>query len=122
MARIDKLQFSLDGSDVMRNTVFVVDYAIDISAAIVPVLDRSGFAVTPELFEVEVVNDQSFDVGIAFSRDGVTGKFDIGRREDSRLRIMDIGILDRGQISRASGDGYVHVVLDTPRLRAVTYA
>ena len=59
-----------------------------------------------ELFKIEVVDDDRFDVGIAFGGNGVAGEFDVGRREDARLGVVDVGVLDERQIARTTGDGH----------------
>ena len=72
-----------------------------------------------KLLEIQIVNDDGFDIRIAFGSHRVAGELDVGRRKNSRLGVMDVGVFDKRQIARAAGDRHVQVVLDTPGLGAM---
>ena len=76
----------------MTLPLFSVGHVVDVLAAIVPVLHRPRFPMSPKLFEIEVVDNDSFYIGIAFGCHRVTRKLRISRREDSRLSVVDISI------------------------------
>ena len=105
--------------DLERLVVFLVDDPVQVAAAVVPVLHAAGFAVAAELLEVQVVDDHRFDVRIAFGGDGIAGELDVGRREDPRLGVVDVGVLDERQVARAAGDRHVQMVLDAAGLGAM---
>ncbi len=73
-----------------------------------------------ELFEVEIVDNHGFDVRVAFGGYGIPSKFRVSRCENAGLGVMDVGVFDKGQVTRATRDGHIEVILDTPRLSAVS--
>ncbi len=60
-----------------------------------------------QLFEVEVVDDHRFDVRIAFGGHGIASKLGVRGRKDSRLGVVNVGVLDERQIAGAAGDRHV---------------
>lgn len=82
------------GSNLVRHAVLHVHDLVEIPAPVVPVLDRAALAVAAEHLDVDVVDDHHFDVRRRLGGDGVAGELDVGRREDSRLGVVDVGVLD----------------------------
>lgn len=70
--------------------VFDVDHSVQVSTAIVPVLDTARGFVSSQLFDIHVVEDHRFNVGAAFGGHRIVGEFRIRRCEDCRLCVVEV--------------------------------
>ena len=89
-------------SHLAGDAVLDVHHLVEIPPAVVPVLDRAALPVAAEHLHVDVVDDHHLHVGRRFGGHGVAGELDVGRREDSRLGVVDVGVLDERQVPRAA--------------------
>lgn len=87
-------------SHLVRFAVLLVDDLVDVAAAVVPVLHAAtAVPVDPQHLHVDVVNDERFDIGGALGGDGIAGEFRIGRGEDGRLCVVNVGVLNKRQVA-----------------------
>ncbi len=75
-----------------------------------------------QLEQIHIHDQHDFGVGGGFGLDCVGRKLEVGRREHRRLRVVDVHVLDAGQVAHAARNGYVTLVFDGPRHRAVADA
>ena len=93
--------------NLVNTSILIVNNVVQVLATVIPILHRSGIAVTSQLFEVQIVNDHGFDIRIALGGYGVTRKFEIGWRKNPGLGVVDVSIFDEGQIAGTTRYGDV---------------
>ena len=98
--------------------VFVV-HSIDVDSPVVPVPSSPTGLVLGQKPQIQVVEDHRLDVRAALRGDCVSAEGEVRRREDARLGIVDVGVVDERQVADTTRDSGVDVVLDAPGLCAV---
>jgi hypothetical protein len=97
-------------------------HLVQVGPPVLPVQDVARLPVTAEQLEVDVLDDDRLDVRRALGRHRVAAERDVRRREDARLRVLHVHVVDVGQVAHVARERDEHVVLDAARLRAVPHA
>ncbi len=75
-----------------------------------------------EQFKIHVVNDNRFNIRIGLRPDAIASERHVAGRKDRGLGVVNVGVLDEGQIACATGDRNINVVLDTASRRTGSHS
>ena len=95
---------------------------VEIEAAVGEVAHRAFGARPGEIGEVDVADRQRLDILARLGGDAVAREGEVARRQDAALRILDVHILDLGQIADIARHHDEALVLDRARLAAIAHA
>ncbi len=95
---------------------------IKVEAAIGQVAHRPLGPRPGQVGQVDVGDGQRFDILARLCRDPVAGEGKVARGQDARLGVLDVHILDAGQVADIAAHHHETLVLDRARLGAIAHA
>lgn len=94
---------------------------VEVLTAVAEVADGSVSMEFRELIEVDIGNENHLSVRCCLCAPSVIRELEVTRGEHSRLRILDVHILNARQIAYTAGNSHVALILDGPGLRTDTH-
>ena len=102
--------------------MMTVGNVVDVLTAIAPVVRRPSVSVATEQLDIDVMHHDGLDVRMTLRPDAITAETEVHRREDTRLRVVDIRVVHKGEITEATGGNDVDVIFDAARLSTIADA
>lgn len=95
---------------------------VEVGAAVAEVLDAAVVVEFDEVDEIDVGDEGHFGVGGGLGLDGIDGKSEVAGGEDGGLSVLDVHVVDAGEVANASRDHDVAFVFDGAGAGAVSDA